>query len=194
MDAQKIRIRVFAACFAAVSITAPAIAQTPATGASAPAALISPIFTRIYYVSSCSNQTNCSAAGADSVPTLKRIDVTPGATSISAVTDGIENLQFEYGQDGDNDGAPNSYSTTTALPSTVAAWADVVSVRVHLLARNTDATGGFTDVKTYALGSGTSVTPGGAFKRHAYDEVARDLIQLATGAHSGTARVVPEKH
>ena len=26
------------------------------------------------------------------------------------------------------------------------------------------------------------------------DEVARDLIQLATGAHSGTARVVPEKH
>lgn len=39
MDAQKIRIRVFAACFAAVSITAPAIAQTPATGASASAAL-----------------------------------------------------------------------------------------------------------------------------------------------------------
>jgi tyrosine-protein phosphatase SIW14 len=39
MDAQKIRIRVFAACFAAVSIAAPAIAQTPATGASAPAAL-----------------------------------------------------------------------------------------------------------------------------------------------------------
>ena len=25
--------------------------------------------------------------------------------------------------------------------------------------------------------------------RHAYDEVAGDLIQLATGAHSGTARV-----
>jgi hypothetical protein len=25
--------------------------------------------------------------------------------------------------------------------------------------------------------------------RHAYDEVAHDLIQLATGAHSGTARV-----
>lgn len=39
MDAQKIRIRVLAACFAAVSITVPAIAQTPASGASASAAL-----------------------------------------------------------------------------------------------------------------------------------------------------------
>lgn len=34
----------------------------------------------------------------------------------------------------------------------------------------------------------------GDVARHAYEEVARDLIQLATGAHSGTARVVPQKH
>jgi tyrosine-protein phosphatase SIW14 len=39
MDAQKTRVRVLAACFAAVSIAAPAIAQTPASGASASAAL-----------------------------------------------------------------------------------------------------------------------------------------------------------
>lgn len=143
----------------------------PLTGA--PAGPISPLFVRIYFVSSCSNKTDCTAAGADSAPTLKRIDITPGAASVTAIADGIENVQFEYGQDSDNDGAPNTYSTTTTLPTTPADWANVVSVRVHLLARNTDPTGGFTDGKTYALGSGTSVTPGGSFKRHAYDEVVR---------------------
>lgn len=139
----------------------------------APAGPISPLFVRIYFVSSCSNKTDCTAAGADNAPTLKRIDITPGAASVTAIADGIENVQFEYGQDSNTDGAPDTYSTTTTLPAAPADWANVVSVRVHLLARNTDATGGFTDGKTYALGSGTSVTPGGSFKRHAYDEVVR---------------------
>lgn len=140
---------------------------------SAPAGPISPVFVRIYFVSKCSNKTDCTEAGADNVPTLKRIDIAPGAVAVTPIVDGIENIQFEYGRDTDDDGAPDSYSTTTTLPSTPADWANVVSVRVHLLARNTDATGGFTDGKTYALGSGTSVTPGGAFKRHVYNEVVR---------------------
>jgi len=141
--------------------------------ASAPAGPISPLFVHVYFVSSCSNKTDCTAAGANSAPTLKRIDITPGTTTVTGIADGIENIQFEYGQDTDADGAPNSYSTTTTLPATPADWANVVSVRVHVLARNLDPTGGFTDSKTYALGAGTSVTPGGSFKRHAYDEVVR---------------------
>ena len=53
---------------------------TPITGA--PAAKITPIYTHIYFISTCSG-TDCSAAGADAVPTMKRIDVTPTATTVT---------------------------------------------------------------------------------------------------------------
>jgi type IV pilus assembly protein PilW len=71
---------------------------TPIT--TAPAALISPFYVRIYYVS-CNTDSGvaCGAAGADGVPTLQRVDVTPGAAAISPIVDGIENLQFDLGVD-----------------------------------------------------------------------------------------------
>ena len=47
-----------------------------------------------------------------------------------------------------------------------------MAVRAHLLARNIDASGTYTDAKTYSLGD-IDVTPGGRYKRHAYSEVAR---------------------
>ena len=68
---------------------------------SAPAATITPLYTRIYFISTCSG-ADCSAAGADSVPTLKRIDIVPTATGtppIRAIIDVIENMQFDYGID-----------------------------------------------------------------------------------------------
>ena len=53
-----------------------------------------------------------------------------------------------------------------------------MAVRVHVLARNVTATPGFTDTKTYRLGanadgSANDVTPGGAFKRHAFTGLVR---------------------
>jgi type IV pilus assembly protein PilW len=137
---------------------------------SAPIAAVAPLYVRLFYVSNCSG-TDCSS-GADSVPTLKRMDVKPGGISITPIVDGIENLQFDYGLDTDGDGAPNSYSSTSTPPSTVADWGNVMAARVHILARNTDATGGYTDSKTYTLGN-VAVTPGGNFKRHAYSELVR---------------------
>jgi len=142
---------------------------------SAPVADIAPLYVRIYYVSTCSD-TDCSAAGADSVPTLKRIDVKPaGASTPLPVVDGIENIQFDYGLDATLDGAPESYTDTATPPTTVADWGNVMSVRIHVLSRNIDRTGTYTDAKTYALGS-VSVTPTGAdlkYKRHAYSELVR---------------------
>ena len=144
---------------------------------SAPAAKITPIYTRIYFISTCSG-TDCSAAGADSVPTLKRIDVTPTATPITPIVDGIEDLQFDYGIDTapPADGTPDVYTNTAdhaaTTPSSLAEWQNVMSLRIYVLARNLDATGGYIDTKTYALGPVT-VTPGGAFRRHAYSQVVR---------------------
>jgi type IV pilus assembly protein PilW len=153
---------------------------TPLT--SAPAAEISPFFVRIYYIS-CNTDSSvaCGAAGADGVPTLQRIDVTPTSADPVPVVDGIEDMQFDYGMDTDAVGAagygsPDVFTDTTAhaalTPLTIAEWTDVLSVKVYLLARNIDRTGGYTDAKTYSLGP-VDVTPGGAYKRHAYAEVVR---------------------
>jgi type IV pilus assembly protein PilW len=144
---------------------------------SAPAAKITPFYTRIYFVSTCSG-TDCSAAGADNVPTLKRIDVTRTGTPITPIVDGIENLQFDYGIDTTvpGDGTPDVYTNGTGhaaiTPSSLAEWQNVMALRMYLLARNIDTTWSYPDGKTYALGP-VSVTPGGAFRRHAYNELVR---------------------
>src|SRR4051812_30503294 len=82
----------------------------PLTGA--PVAKIAPVYSRIFYISTCSN-ASCTAAGHDSTPTLKRIDVPPTAmTAPVALVDGIEDMQFEYGIDTvAADGTPDSYVT-----------------------------------------------------------------------------------
>ena len=149
---------------------------TPIT--SAPVAKIAPYYQRIYYVSTCSG-TDCSASGANSIPTLKRIDITPaGASTPTPIVDGVENLQFDYGIDtsGPGDGSPDVFTNTTAhaalTPSSLAEWQNVMAVRVYILARNLDESSGFTDTKTYQLGP-VSVTPGGSFRRHAYNQLVR---------------------
>ena len=143
----------------------------PLTGA--PAAKITPIYSRIFYISTCSN-ASCTASGHDSIPTLKRIDLTPTAMSAPvALVDGIEDMQFEYGIDtAAADGTPDSYTTTPSFAN----WSNVMAVRAHILARNIDATPGYTDVKTYTLGAATPYTPTGAdvhYRRHVYSELVR---------------------
>jgi type IV pilus assembly protein PilW len=139
---------------------------------SAPAANITPVYIRIFYVSTCSG-ASCTAAGADSIPTLKRIDITPaGASTPVPLVDGIENIQFEYGIDNaGSDGTPDTYTSTP----TFAQMQNIMAVRIHLLARNVDQTPGYNDVKTYHLGPVT-FTPASAdlpYRRHAYRELVR---------------------
>jgi type IV pilus assembly protein PilW len=139
------------------------------------AALTRAFFVHIYYVA------NNDVAG-DGIPTLKRVAL--GATSFSspvAIAEGIETMQIEYGlDDGTNggvaaDGAPDSWSID---PSTGTVFQKVTALKVHLLARNTQSTGTFTDTRTYILGSvaSTDNTFGpynDAYKRHAYSTVVR---------------------
>jgi type IV pilus assembly protein PilW len=136
------------------------------------AADIFPLYVRIYYITTCSNQADCTAAGADGIPTLRRLDVKPTGTVLTALVDGIEDMQFDFGRDTDDNGSPDTYTATDTPPASVGDWSEVTAVRAHLLARNIDASGTYTDVKTYSLGD-IDVTPGGPYKRHAYSEVAR---------------------
>lgn len=136
----------------------------------------------IYYVSPCSvpaNGSTCSAANTDdggvSVPTLKRLElsVDGGLAKFSnvALVEGIENMQIDYGFDATADGAPDSYATNAAA---VVDWANVMALRIHLLARNNERSGGHLDSKTYSLGlAGTTVASNDAFKRHVFSQLIR---------------------
>lgn len=142
---------------------------------SANTADITTYYSRIFFISTCSG-SDCSVSGADSVPTLKRIDLTSTGTTITPIVDGIENLQFDYGIDTSTDGSPDAYTNTTGhaavMPSSLDEWKNVMSLRIYLLARNVDITAGYVDPKTYQLGP-ISVTPEDNYKRHAYNELVR---------------------
>lgn len=136
----------------------------------------------IYYISKC-NKLKTDGTCNDTVPTLKRLELTSGAINNTTLTpptplvEGIENMQLDYGIDNlpapVGDGYPDSYTTT---PANVTDWSNVVAIRVNLLARNNDPTAGYSDSKTYALGGAGSVGPyNDNYKRHAYSEVVRAI-------------------
>ena len=144
----------------------------------------------LYFVSTCNV---CSGSAADSTATLKMAEYVNGAMRITPLVEGIENLQFDYGIDMDKDGAPDCYTSNptappaaeivackAAMPSYVwtdatANWSNVMAVRVHLLARNIEASAGWSDARKYDMGLALGQI--GPFndnvKRHVYSTVAR---------------------
>ncbi len=152
-------------------------------------------YVNIYYIST----DNGSGV---SVPTLKRLTFTPGTSASTGVpanftvdplVEGIEQLHVEYGLDTDGDGAPDVYVTDpnnyspppAAAPDPCAAacqvsnWVDVVTTHVYLVSRALETTPGYTDAKTYPLGTVTgsvTYTPASSvagFRRHGYSALVR---------------------
>ena len=112
----------------------------------------------IYFVSPCSvpSGSNCSNAadGGKPIPTLKMLELSAAGNATTMITtalvEGIENMQIDYGIDTTGDGSPDGqFVATTAV---VADWANLVALRVHLLARSTESSAGFVDLKTYSMG------------------------------------------
>lgn len=139
----------------------------------------------VYFVAPCSlpngGGTTCTGAaddGGSPIPTLKRlelmVDPSDGTRKmlLRPLVEGIENFQLDYGIDTDGNGVQDA-AALTAAPATVDDWRNVVTIRVNVLARNLQATPGYTDAKTYDMGVAGTVTPGGAFKRHVYNAVRR---------------------
>jgi len=137
--------------------------------------------TRIYFIANNDN-------AGDGIPTLKRAELGPTGFTIVPLVEGIENLQYEYGLDtsATSDGAPDVFTadpdnyTGAGSVGAIGNWRNVVSMRVNLLARNTDSTPGYSDTKVYTLGrnadgTANTCTPGSsvlcyavAYKRHAF--------------------------
>lgn len=107
-------------------------------------------------------------------------------------------MQLDYGVDGDStmlpasapvDGYPDIYcsnpdtaatcQTPNNLPALSATnptnWANVMSVRVNLLARNTECTTGYADNKVYGMGltAQANTCTNGGYKRHVFSELVR---------------------
>ena len=130
-------------------------------------ASLRPFIVQVYFVSPDNN-------AGDGIPTLKRMEFNPatGAFVITPLVEGIEYLQIDYGLDANADGAADSYIATPAL----ADWPNIVSVKINIIARNTEPTTGYDDPKIYTLGLAGSYTPSGddrKYKRHAYTQVVR---------------------
>lgn len=139
--------------------------------------------THIYFIANNNN-------GTDGIPTLKRAELDGSAFTIVPLVEGIENLQIEYGVDTDvkgtaNAGSPNGYTSdpdgfnACVGQACVENWRNVVAVKLHLLARNTERATGYTDTKTYSLGLNAengvkSVGPfNDSYKRHVYQSSLR---------------------
>jgi type IV pilus assembly protein PilW len=138
----------------------------------------------IYFVAPCATGSGAGgvcAAGDDTIPTLKRLELTVDGTGtrdfyIVPVASGIEYLKAEWGIDEQ----PATVNVTTGMAgngvqeSFVAAptalqLSNAVSAKLHLLARNTERTGGHVDDKSYSLGAGvTLAAQNDAFKRHVF--------------------------
>lgn len=130
----------------------------------------------IYYISPCSVAASGTCASSDDggvpVPTLKRLELTSAGFAVTSLVEGVENMQIDYGFDAaGGDGAPDSYTKDAAA---VADWADVMALRIHLLARNNERSAGHTDSKTYNLGlAGSTTAANDKFKRRVFSQLIR---------------------
>jgi len=123
--------------------------------------------TRVYYVSD------------EQLPTLRVLTLSGTASSNEPIVEGIEDMRVEYGRDTGTDGSADEYRKCLSVgvgadPCTSAQWANMVAARIYLLARNVNPTSGYSDTKTYAMGTGVNVGPfNDQYKRHLYSTVIR---------------------
>jgi type IV pilus assembly protein PilW len=103
---------------------------------------------RTYYVASC------NVCGGDTIPTLKRAEWIGGEIVVTPIAEGVENLQLEYGFDGNGDGEPDKFlaEPDAALGPEYGKWGNVMAARLHVLFRSTDTQLGHVDAKQFDLG------------------------------------------
>lgn len=146
----------------------------------------------IYFVSPCQIPTDgqvcdTTADDGDPIPTLKRLELADDGTfRILPVAEGVEDLHLEYGLDGHGTGWPDRYLTPPMDPTDPAQWdpthwADVVAVRIHLLARNVEPNHGYQDQLVYDLGQAGDTGPFG-------DSYRRQLLQSTVRAINISSR------
>lgn len=140
-------------------------------------ATIRKVLVRIYYISACSVPVGTSCTNADGgtpIPTLKMVEIAMGTRTTVTVAEGIENLQIDYGVDSDNDGASDGVDVNASAFGTPAQWTNAMGAKVYLVARSTERSPGFSDTKTYSLGTaGTTTATNDGYRRHVFVQSVR---------------------
>lgn len=140
------------------------------------AASLRQYYVNIYFVSTD------NGAGV-SIPTLKRLEFNGASFTVTPLVEGIEHFNVEYGMDttgpgGIADGSPDAYvadpeAGCATEACKVANWMSIVTAKIYVIARNLEPSSGYTDSKTYSLGS-LSYTPTDlTYRRHAYSALVR---------------------
>lgn len=107
----------------------------------------------------------------DNIPTLMVYE--PDGSDPKPLVEGIEHFRVEYGIDSaGNDGVPDAYTRNTGT-MTASDWRNVVTARVHLVARNLETTPGYIDAKSYALPGGDVGPFNDGYRRHAFQVTVR---------------------
>lgn len=135
----------------------------------------------VFYLRTCSSPTAC-ASGETDRPTLWRQTLCKDAAGLNCLVgnrlsaeplvEGIEQIQFAYGVDTDNDGSANRFLAAAS----VADWAKVVAVQTAVISRGGEYDGGFSDLVTYSLAGGVVFVPSGDavhFHRRPYRTVTQ---------------------
>lgn len=140
-------------------------------------------YVRMFYIANDNGEVPAVA-----IPTLKRRDFTGLGFNDTPLVEGIEELNFEYGLDLNNDSIPDVYvsdptSYVCAGCTPITNWMNVVTVKVYLLARNIDPSPNYTDNKTYTVGHDSAgnditVSPGDHYHRHVYTGLVR-IVNVA---------------
>lgn len=103
------------------------------------------------------------------VPTLARKylawDSTAGAMTVQTqdLVQGVEQLQFQFGVDSNNDGAVDGFANAAAVANDNA-WDRVISLQAFILVRAEQEDPAYSNDKTYSLPGG-DITPGDNFRR-----------------------------
>lgn len=132
---------------------------------------------RIYYISACSVPVGTSCTNADGgtpIPTLKMVEIAIGTRTTVTVAEGIENMQIDYGVDSDSDGASDGTDVNGSTLGAPAQWSNVMGAKVYLVARSPERSPGFSDTKTYSLGTaGTTTATSDGYRRHVFVQSVR---------------------
>lgn len=148
-----------------------------ANGSGTPA-VVRRLLTHIYFIAN-------NSVGNDGIPTLKRAEIVSKGNAMTVnivpLAEGIENLQLEYGLDTDGDGVANQFTTVPGsaggcakVDCTNQNWNNVVSVKLHVLARTLTPSMGYKDTKTYVMGLNAGGQPNSIaaandqYKRHVF--------------------------
>lgn len=117
-----------------------------------------------------------STPPGDAFPQLRRMKLAVNANKhewiTETVAEGVEDINFEFGIDTDNDGAVEAYVTPEKIYDNSYKWEEVIAAKIYLLVQATKSDFSFTDNKTYNYGTrtgGNKHQPGDHYHRKLYE-------------------------